>query len=121
MATIDTDGWELESAEERHRAAPEKFEIPSLSERSRLEVGSMVQLLVLLGGCDDAGTFIQCERLWVTVQELAAAGYIGRLESLPVTSDVLQPGASIAFEPHHVSSVLVRATDPRHPDYVRPN
>ena len=116
MGTIDTDGWELESAEERHRAAPEKFQIPSLAERSGLTIGTMVQLLVLLPGRDGAGAFIQCERLWVTVQEASTSGYVGQFESLPVTSDVLQPGARIPFQPHHVSSILVPTTDPRHPD-----
>jgi len=121
MATIDKDGWGLESAEERHRAEPEKFQIPSFAERNGVEVGSRVKLLVLLLGRDDSGPFIQCERLWVTVEEASAPGYIGRLESLPVTSDVLQPGAMIAFGPHHIAAVLVRTTDPRHPDYVQPN
>ena len=47
---LDSDGWELESAEERRRDHPETFRIPPEAERARLPVGAMAQFLFLLAG-----------------------------------------------------------------------
>jgi hypothetical protein len=120
-ATLNVDGWELESAEERNRSAPDRFHIPAATERQSLNVGQIVQLLFLIQGHDDSGDYIQCERMWVTVSEVSVLGYVGALESLPSTSPVLQPGALISFEAHHVSSIFIPKTDPRHPDYATSN
>lgn len=116
---LDDDGWELESAVERHRQSPSQFQIPSEEERAKLQPGDMAKLLFLLLGSDDTGKYVQCERMWVTVQETTTTGYEGTLESLPVTSDVLHPGQTIQFRPEHVTSIMIRNTDPRHPDYAR--
>jgi len=116
---LDDDGWELESAVERHRGFPSRFQIPSEEERAKLQPGDMVKLLFLLLGTDETGQYVQCERMWVTVQETTTAGYEGTLESPPATSDVLHPGQTIQFRPEHVASIMIRKTDPRHLDYTR--
>jgi len=36
FASIEKDGWTLESGEERHARSPETFEIPSRTERESL-------------------------------------------------------------------------------------
>ena len=90
-ASLDDDGWELESAVERHRQYPNKFEIPSEEERTSLQPSDMVKLLFLFLTNDEAEPIIQCERMWVTVQEIAETNYVGMLESPPVSSDVFDP------------------------------
>jgi len=108
---LDTNGWTLESAEERHRAAPDSFEIPSLLERTTLGVGSAVKLLFLILGHGEGGDYIQCERMWVTLVEVIDKHYVGTLESQPRTSDVLSPGDRITFGPEHVASTLIPEID----------
>lgn len=118
MATLELDGWELESAEERHAQAPHRFQIPSSEERTTLQAGQRVQLLfLLLESGADPNDPIMCERMWVTVNQASSTGYVGTLDSMPVSSDALQPGDQIEFGPQHVCSVLIPKTDPRHPEY----
>lgn len=106
--TLEEDGWELESALARHLASPATFQIPSEHERRSLRVGTMVKLLFLLRGQDDAGSYQQCERMWVTITRAEGGEYTGSLESLPVTSAVLAPGDKIHFKPEHVATIFVR-------------
>jgi hypothetical protein len=116
LAMLETDGWELESAEERHAAAPATFDIPSREEREHVPQGVMVKLLFLLSAEEGGQAVINCERMWVTVLSASEGRYTGRLESLPVSSAALSPGHTVAFGPEHIASVLVPKTDPRHPD-----
>jgi hypothetical protein len=118
MPNIHDDGRELESALEQHHQFPDRFQIPSEEERSNLQPGDMVQMVFLLLGQDETGSYIQGERMWVTVQKVTTTSYTGVLESLPVTSDVLHPGDTVQFGPEHVASILIRKTDLRHPDYA---
>lgn len=110
-------GWELESAVARHLQHPDKFKIPSEEERSGLRVGDLVKLLFLLSETDESGTFIQGERMWVTVHTVAGKDFTGVLESLPESSSALQPGDIVSFTADHVAAIFVQKTDPRHPDY----
>src|SRR5919199_4736794 len=98
--SLQEDGWELESALERHQRSSKTFHIPTDEERSHLQPGDFVKLifLFLLAG-EDEQTHIQCERMWVTVEQVTETGYVGVLESLPATSDVLKPGDLIMFQP----------------------
>jgi len=53
--SLEDDGWELESARERHKEYPAKFEIPSDNELQSLKVGDMVKLLFLFWEHDKPG------------------------------------------------------------------
>ncbi len=108
MPELQKDGWELESAEERHLAAPDSFPIPSEEERANVLVGSKVKLLFLNRGHDENGDYIQHEPLWVKVTEASESRYIGILEGRPKTSDVLSLGSRIAFGPEHIASIRKR-------------
>ena len=112
MPTLARDGWELESAEDRHSRYPAQFEIPSREERTELREGARVKLLFQIREADG---IVGCERMWVTLDRVTGATYEGVLESQPATTDVLRPGDRIAFGPEHVASVFVPASDPRHP------
>ena len=110
-------GWELESAVAYHQQYPDKFKIPSEEERTHLRVGDRVKLLFLLSGTDDSGPFLQGERMWVTVHTVAGTDYTGVLESLPESSNALQPGDIVSFTADHVAAIFVPKSDPRHPDH----
>ncbi|MBM4068458.1 MAG: hypothetical protein FJ271_05870 [Planctomycetes bacterium] len=109
MATLEQDRWTLDNAESRHAEAPSTFHIPSRAERSGLQVGQMVQLLFLFLNTDpDGSPVVDCEKMWVTIQEVLAERYWGQLESLPATSIALAPLDRIDFGPEHVAAVFVR-------------
>jgi uncharacterized protein YegJ (DUF2314 family) len=120
MPTLDADGWELESAEARHAAAPTTFGIPSRAERIAVPVGRMVKLLFLFMNEENGAPIVDCERMWVTVLSATNGGYTGRLESEPATSRVLAPGQIVAFTSEHISAVLVSEMDPTHPRHRSP-
>ena len=117
MATLDFDGWELESAEARHALHPDLFHIPDHDERVSLRPGQMVQLLFLMRIPDTNPMEVQCEKMWVTINRIIPGGYVGSLESIPVSSEALCPGDGITFSPEHVCGVFIPKTDPRHPEY----
>lgn len=118
MPTQETDGRELESAEERNRANPESFGIASLEERTSLKPGALVKLLFLFMNEESGQEIIGCERMWVRVSDVRDGRYIGHLEDSPATSDALCTDAIVEFLPEHVATVMIPRTDPRHPEYV---
>ena len=106
----------LISAEDRHAAHPQTFNIPGRSARESLTRGDGVRLLFDIetregGRVIDRGV----DRLWVIVQHRRGDGYIGLLDSDPGLADGLnlRPGDPIAFGPEHVADI---ARPPR--DYV---
>ena len=48
LATTERDGWQLESAEARHAANPERFWIPTRLQRETLRPGDGAKLLFRL-------------------------------------------------------------------------
>ncbi len=115
--SLDTDGWELESAVERHRRAPRTFSIPTAEERSTLAVGSLVKLIFLILGRDETGSpYVQGERMWVVLEEVRdGPEYRGTLESQPSTAGAIQRGARVRFGPEHVADVFIPKGHPHHP------
>jgi len=120
MATLEEDGWELESAEERHNAHPESFIIPSAQERVNLESGTRAKLLFLFMNQEEGKPIIDCERMHVIVRASRNGRYDGVLDDAPVTSAALRRGAIVEFGPEHVASIVIPRTDARHPESVRP-
>jgi hypothetical protein len=111
-ACLEVDGWEVESAVERHQESP-TFAIPDEQERIHLRAGQRAKLLVLFeqeagaGSADGAAErLIQCERLWVKVMQVESHSYVGVLESRPISLSVLKAGDQIRFAPEHVAAVL---------------
>ncbi|WP_425397518.1 hypothetical protein [Aeoliella sp.] len=117
MSSLESVGWELESAEQRHALAPDSFHIPGREERESLQAGRRVQLLFLMEVSDSDVKDIMCEKMWVTIETVTATCYRGVLDSMPVSSDALSPGDLVEFGPEHISCVLIPKTDPRHPEY----
>jgi hypothetical protein len=108
MASIDIDGWTLQSAEERHAQNPGKFEIPSRTRRETLVPGDAAQLLFDIetrsgGQVVDRGV----DRMWVVVKKRAGDLYVGVLDSDPGHAEglTLRPGTELLFGPEHVVAI----------------
>jgi hypothetical protein len=96
-------GWQLENAVERHRAAPDTFEIPDEQIRSRLVPGCDAKLIFTLHG--PAGTSV--ERMWVRITGYTDRGYLGELNNDPRMEDApIASGAPVEFGPDHVIDAL---------------
>ena len=99
------DSWELEDAVQRQADAPDLYAAPAKADLSRIQTGDQVQLLFLIRGTDKHGSFLQSERLWVAVCDVSQQSFTGTLESRPASSNILQPGDAICFEPRHVAAI----------------
>ena len=103
MPTLVRDGWQLESGVERHAEAPDSFEIPDESVRSRLVPTSDAKLIFTLRGPDGP----QVERMWVRVTGYSDTGYIGVLNNEPRTPGApIALGQTVEFGPDHIIDAL---------------
>lgn len=107
--SLDADGWMLVSAEERHTAHPETFEIPAKVDRETLVPGTAAKLLFHID-TREAGRIIDrgVDRMWVIVSAVTPEGrYVGVLDNDPGQSDGLnlREGDVIVFGPEHVAAI----------------
>jgi len=103
VATLDADGWQLESGVARHAEAPDTFEIPDASIRSRLVPGCDAKLIFTLQGRDG----IQVERMWVQITGYTDTGYSGVLDNQPRTAGApIALGERVEFGADHIIDVL---------------
>ena len=109
--TLARDYWCLVSGEERHRAAPDTFVIPSLAERKGLTPGQGAKLLFEIESEGEDGTVsTSVDRMWVIVTRTVGAYYVGVLQqqpaSIPANGEFyLSPGAEVPFLPEHIVSI----------------
>ena len=102
--TLESDGWQLESAVERHADAPETFEIPPERIRSRLVPESDAKLIFTLRSTDGN---VVVERMWVRITGYTDDGYEGVLNNEPRTPGVpLTLGDRVTFKPEHIIDAL---------------
>jgi hypothetical protein len=98
----------LVSAEERHAAHPETFQIPSKTGRETLVPGAAAKLLFHIE-TREAGRAIDrgVDRMWVIVRAVTPEGYVGVLDNDPGESQGLnlREGDVIAFGPEHVAAI----------------
>jgi uncharacterized protein YegJ (DUF2314 family) len=103
MPTLDADGWQLESGVARHAEAPDSFEIPDVSIRSRLVPGCDAKLIFTLQGCDG----LQVERMWVRITGYTDTGYSGVLNNEPLTTGApIALGEQVEFGADHIVDAL---------------
>ena len=111
LPSLDNDGWELESGEQRHAAAPTQFWIPSAADRNALTRGKAVKVIFLIEGLEEDGTTsVQGERMWLLVTGRRDGYYVGLLDNSPALVDGdddfhLVRGAEIPFGPEHVIDI----------------
>jgi hypothetical protein len=111
LPTISLDFWQLVSGEERQKAAPSTFEIPTLTDRSSLTPGQGAKLIFEIEAEEEDGTVsTSTERMWVIVSRKVGDYYFGILDSEPVTIPndgefYLLRGAEIPFQSEHVIAV----------------
>lgn len=106
LTCTEEDGWELESGEARHAAAPTTFWIPSAEARESVQVGRGVKLIFRIETEDEAGELeVAIERMWVYVTGRAGRFYTGRLQSQPDCTPDMQPGFPVAFGPEHIIDI----------------
>lgn len=106
--SLDADGWMLVSAEQRHAAHPETFEIPSKADRETLVPGAAAKLLFHIE-TREANRVIDrgVDRMWVIVRAVGPDGYVGVLDNDPGRSEGLNlhEGDDIVFGPEHVAAI----------------
>lgn len=103
MPTLEDDGWQLESGVARHAEAPDTFEIPDESVRSRLVPGCAAKLIFTLRG--SVGPAV--ERMWVHITGYTNVGYTGTLNNTPKTVGAsIAPGDPVSFLPEHIIDTL---------------
>ena len=110
LATIENDFWELRSAEESHKANPEKFYLPPEELRKNLKVGDAAKLIFDIEFVEDGKKIVQGERIFVIVSEIIGDFYIGILDSQPINIDPADDpylcfGAEILFKAEHVIDI----------------
>jgi uncharacterized protein YegJ (DUF2314 family) len=103
VPTLDADGWQLESGVARHAEAPDTFEMPDVSIRSRLVPGCDAKLIFTLQGRDG----LQVERMWVRITGYTDAGYLGVLNNEPRTAGApIALSEQVEFGPDHIIDAL---------------
>lgn len=104
-ARLDVEGYELEDGEERQRAYPATFELPSVLERQSLQAGQIVKLIFRIRVAGDADDEIFTERMWVKIVGCSNGAYVGELANHPDCTDDMTPGMIVPFEPRHVIDI----------------
>ena len=110
LPSLETDYWQLRSAEQSHADAPDTFQIPSLDKRNSLKRGDAAKLIFDIEAEDESGRpVVGGERMWVIVAERIGEFYVGVLDSKPSLepSDgvYLRFGAEVPFLAEHVIEI----------------
>ena len=106
--SLQADGWMLLSAEERHAASPETFEIPPRAARAALLPGAAAKLLFHIETREANRLFDRgVDRMWVIVRAVGPDSYVGVLDNDPGQSEGLNlhEGDAILFGPEHVAAI----------------
>src|SRR5215510_4632627 len=110
LPRLETDFWELRSAEESHRMNPDTFWIPAQSDRENLRRGQAARLIFDIETDDSGNIAVGGERMWVIVAEKHGDTYIGILDNQPATVEPADTvylcfGAEVPFRAEHVIDI----------------
>jgi hypothetical protein len=107
-ATIERDGWEVVSAEERTAASPDNFVIASRAEREALTPGTVVKLLFDIETRRNGEVWNRIvQRMWVLIKSTTQSGYVGVLDNQPgEEGSTLRRGQLVFFGPEHVADIF---------------
>ena len=84
-----------------HAAAPATFYLPPLEARTCLVPGDIVKIVFRIEHDGE----VDVERMWVIVQSISPAGYVGALDNQPYCTDELKLGTLVQFGPEHVIQI----------------
>ncbi|MEL6839023.1 MAG: hypothetical protein AAFP85_07005 [Pseudomonadota bacterium] len=105
LPTLEKVGYELDSAEERHRENPETFYLPPKAERESLQTDDLAKLIFDISIDDDVAQ-LATERMWVKVIDSKDGIYSGTLENKPYCREEgkirLALGDTVLFSPEHI-------------------
>jgi len=110
LPSIETDYWELRSAEAAHAKYGDEFWLPPLEERQNLKRGQAARLIFDIEINNEGTIEIQGERMYVIVSEKIGDTYIGILDNQPACSDFednvyLRLGVEVPFLAEHVIDI----------------
>ncbi|WNO09522.1 hypothetical protein [Teredinibacter sp. KSP-S5-2] len=111
LANMQTDFWELRSAEKCNTENPDSFFIPALEARKSLKVGDAAKLIFDIESQDEDGkVIVSGERMYVIVSEVVGDFYIGILDSQPATIEpnelfYLEFGVEVPFTSEHIIDI----------------
>jgi hypothetical protein len=118
LATLERDGWELDSGVARHEESPDTFWIPTTRARSSIVPSDFVKLIFLVTQQDDEhGEVVVSERMWVKVEGTSGPYFWGTLANDPSfdgSSIGLMFGAAIVFLPEHIVSIMSADEQQKH-------
>jgi hypothetical protein len=108
--SLQTDYWQLRSAEQSHTENPDTFWIPSLEERRSLQKGQAARLIFDIAVDDGGKVKTVGERMWVIVTERIGEEYIGVLDNQPACMSFedgfyLCFGVEVPFSAQHVIDI----------------
>ena len=109
--SLETDFWDLESAEDRAAESPDSFWIPARVDREAVQPGNLVKLLFRIEAEQpDGSAAVFVERMWVLVTERLDGACVGLLANQPGSFDpadgvYLARGAEVPFRPEHVIDI----------------
>jgi hypothetical protein len=110
LATLERDGWELDSSVARHKESPDTFWIPTAKARSSIVPTDFVKLIFLVTQQDEEqGEVVVGERLWVKVEGSSGPYFWGTLAndtSFDGSSIGLMFGAALVFLPEHIVAIM---------------
>lgn len=103
IAKLEGDvSFTLEDGEALNAENPESFWIPPRERRENLVKDDLVKLVFNLTN----GKQTQGERMWVIVTGGDRGGYTGVLDNDPYSTDEIQSGLEVSFEPRHVIDIF---------------
>jgi uncharacterized protein YegJ (DUF2314 family) len=91
----------LDSGVERHREAPDTFEIPSDTKREALRPGDLVKLIFRISVDGE----VHVERMWVEIVHAFPEYYVGTLDNKPYCTDEIPHGTRVEFHADHIIQI----------------
>ena len=109
MATVDRDGWALDSAVDRFLRRDGVYWLPSAEQRDAVRIGEYAKLLVRIEASDETGRPVRhVERMWVQLDHRNPADsppYSGLLTNAPLVGGLTHQGMRIWFGPEHIVDI----------------
>lgn len=93
---------------------PDTFEIPSRQERENMLPETNVKLEFRI----KIGESIFAERMWVIVEKNMGDHYIGTLNNIPTSTNMLRVGDEVIFKPQHILRFLLSEEVPSYIEHL---